>query len=144
MLSKQARAVSVLHSNAAGGTSQLLASNKPLQKQLAGPDFSERQAKVVSKYSYNLPQKQSVLSQISNSAHAKKHVATSLLQENQKNYIKSLRRDAGNTFDMEMPVAGAGNPHQQSPFISKVQEGLNLKTFGNDRGGFYNHMELET
>ena len=32
---------------------------------------------------------------------------------------------------------------QQSPFINKVQEGLQLNSFGNDRTGFYNRMERE-
>ena len=142
-----ARAVSVLQSHHGGGSAGLnssklagTASNVQTKKQLAGPDFSERQAKVVSKYSYSLPQK-SALSQISNSSQAKKHVGTSLLQENQKNYIKSLRKDA-DVFDMEVAMTG-NQMMQQSSFMNKVQEGLHLHSFGNDRTGFYSRMEHE-
>ena len=45
---------------------------------------------------------------------------------------------------MEVPITvGANQINQYSPFISKVQEGLHLHSFGNDRTGFYNKMEHE-
>ena len=57
--SKEMRSVSnvVLNKSGAAREIELMTAQKVPKVKRMGPDFAERSAKVVSKYSYNLPQK---------------------------------------------------------------------------------------
>ncbi len=107
---------------------------RQVQIKRMGPDFAERSAKVVSKYSYTMPQKNPT------NAHNAKNSLSG--RQDYNSAYKSLRTDETPSKTLEISARNLKNV-PTSPYITKIADGLELNTFGNDRAPFFSQYDRE-
>ena len=95
---------------------------------------------MVNKYSFTLPQKNSMSAHkqmpIKRSKLPTNDLTAGELQSNMKSLRSELKQDGGDPNRQAMVI-------NQSPFINKIQDGLHLSSFGNDRTPFFSQYDRE-